>query len=47
LVCGRSEELISPKNGALSGQEQADLVAFLGALTGEIDPEVGRAPVLP
>ena len=31
----------------LNGQEQADLVAFLGALTGEIDSEVGRAPVLP
>ena len=31
----------------LTGGEQADLVAFLRALTGEIDPEVGRPPVLP
>ena len=31
----------------LSGQEQADLVAFLRGLTGEIDPEVGQPPVLP
>ncbi len=31
----------------LSGQEQADLVVFLRSLTGEIDPEVGRPPVLP
>jgi cytochrome c peroxidase len=31
----------------LNEQEQADLVAFLGALTGEIDSEVGRAPGLP
>lgn len=31
----------------LRGEEQADLVAFLRALTGEIDPEVGRPPVLP
>ena len=31
----------------LSAQEQAELVAFLHALTGEIDPEVGRPPVLP
>ena len=31
----------------LSREEQADLVAFLHALTGEIDPEVGKPPVLP
>jgi cytochrome c peroxidase len=31
----------------LSAGEQADLVAFLHALTGRIDPEVARAPVLP
>jgi cytochrome c peroxidase len=31
----------------LSAGEQADLVAFLHALTGHIDPEVARAPVLP
>ncbi len=31
----------------LSGQQQADLVAFLRGLTGEIDPEIGRPPVLP
>jgi cytochrome c peroxidase len=31
----------------LTEGEQADLVAFLRALTGEIDPEVGRPPVLP
>jgi cytochrome c peroxidase len=31
----------------LSAQEQADLVAFLEALTGEIDPVVLRRPVLP
>src|SRR5262245_18222218 len=31
----------------LSTQEQADLVAFLHALTGQIDPEVGRPPTLP
>jgi cytochrome c peroxidase len=31
----------------LSTQEQADLVAFLHALTGQIDPEVGRPPALP
>ena len=34
------------KNLGLSAQEQAELVAFLRALTGEIDPEVGRPPVL-
>jgi cytochrome c peroxidase len=32
---------------ALSAAEQADLVAFLHALTGHIDPEVSRAPMLP
>ena len=31
----------------LSKEEQTDLVAFLHALTGEIDPEVGQPPVLP
>jgi cytochrome c peroxidase len=31
----------------LSAAEQADLVEFLNALTGEIDPEVGRPPQLP
>ena len=31
----------------LSAQEQADLVAFLHALTGQIDPEVARPPALP
>ena len=31
----------------LSTQEQADLVMFLHALTGQIDPEVGRQPALP
>jgi len=31
----------------LSREDQADLVAFLHALTGEIDPEVGKPPVLP
>jgi len=32
---------------ALTAQEQADLVEFMKALTGEIDPEVGRPPDLP
>jgi len=32
---------------SLSAGEQADLVAFLHALTGRIDPEVARVPVLP
>ena len=36
---------IQPLN--LSAREQADLVAFLKSLTGEIDPEVGKPPVLP
>ena len=36
---------IQPLN--LSAQEQGDLVAFLKLLTGEIDPEVGKPPVLP
>ncbi len=31
----------------LTAQEQTDLVAFMEALTGEIDPEVARAPDLP
>ena len=31
----------------LSVQEQGDLLAFMRALTGEIDPEVGRPPALP
>ncbi len=31
----------------LTAQEQADLVEFMKALTGTIDPEVGRPPVLP
>jgi len=31
----------------LSTQEQADLVAFLHSLTGQINPEVSRAPALP
>ena len=31
----------------LTTTEQADLVEFLKALTGEIDPDVGRPPVLP
>ena len=31
----------------LAAGEQADLVAFLHALTGRTDPEVARAPVLP
>ena len=31
----------------LNREEQTDLVAFLHALTGEIDPEVGQPPVLP
>jgi cytochrome c peroxidase len=31
----------------LSTQEQADLVAFLHALTGQIDPKVGQPPELP
>jgi len=35
------------KTLGLSAHEQAELVAFLRALTGEIDPEVGRPPVLP
>ncbi len=30
----------------LTAQEQADLVEFMKALTGEIDPEVGRPPLL-
>src|SRR5712691_7784549 len=30
----------------LTAQEQADLVEFMKALTGEIDPEVGRLPLL-
>jgi cytochrome c peroxidase len=36
---------IKPLN--LNATEQADLVAFLRTLTGEIDPEVGRPPKLP
>ena len=36
---------IRPLN--LTAQEQADLVAFLRALTGEVAPEVGRPPQLP
>lgn len=36
---------IQPLN--LSKQEQSDLVAFLRSLTGEIDQEVGKPPVLP
>ncbi len=35
------------KTLGLGAQEQAELVAFLRALTGEIDPEIGRPPVLP
>jgi cytochrome c peroxidase len=31
----------------LTTTEQADLVEFLKALTGEIDPDVSRPPVLP
>jgi cytochrome c peroxidase len=31
----------------LTAQEQADLVEFMKALTGEIDADVGRPPVLP
>lgn len=31
----------------LTAQEQADLVEFMTALTGEIAPEIGRPPVLP
>lgn len=31
----------------LTAQEQTDLVEFMKALTGEIDPEVGRPPELP
>jgi len=31
----------------LTTTEQADLVEFLKALTGEIDPDVGRPPALP
>ena len=31
----------------LTAQEQADLIEFMNALTGAIDPEVGRPPVLP
>jgi cytochrome c peroxidase len=31
----------------LTAQERADLVEFMKALSGEIDPEVGRPPVLP
>ena len=31
----------------LTSQEQSDLVEFMKALTGEIDPQVGRPPVLP
>ena len=31
----------------LTATEQADLVEFLKALTGEMDPDVGRPPVLP
>ena len=36
---------VKPLN--LTGQEQKDLVAFLHALTGEIDPDVGKPPTLP
>ncbi len=36
---------VQPLN--LTGQEQADLVAFLRGLTGEIAPEVSRPPQLP
>ena len=32
---------------ALTAQERADLVEFMKALTGRIDPEVARAPILP
>lgn len=32
---------------ALTAQERADLVEFMKALTGEIDPEVSRPPDLP
>ena len=31
----------------LGAQEQTDLVEFMKALSGEIDPAVGRPPVLP
>jgi cytochrome c peroxidase len=31
----------------LTATEQADLVEFLKSLTGEMDPDVGRPPVLP
>jgi len=31
----------------LTAQERIELVEFMKALTGEIDPEVGRPPVLP
>jgi hypothetical protein len=31
----------------LSAEEQADLVEFMKALSGEIDPEVSRPPILP
>jgi cytochrome c peroxidase len=31
----------------LTNQEQKDLVVFLNALSGEIDPEVGKPPTLP
>jgi len=31
----------------LTAQEQRDLVEFMKALTGQIDPEVGRPPALP
>lgn len=30
----------------LSPQEQAYLIEFMKALTGEIDPDIGRPPVL-
>ena len=33
--------------GQPTAQEQADLVEFMKALSGEIDPEVSRLPVLP
>ena len=31
----------------LTVEEQTDLVEFMKALSGEIDPAVGRPPVLP
>jgi cytochrome c peroxidase len=46
---GRPNPWLSPEMVPLNltGEEQEDLVAFLGALTGEVSPDVAAPPVLP